>query len=65
MRVFETKCDSVKEYIRLLNEHAAYEDFRKMRAKMWAKNQKLDSKKLIKTLTAFSTTTDYVKELLI
>ena len=32
---------------------------------MWAKNQKLDSKKLIKTLKAFSTTTDYVKELLI
>ena len=26
---------------------------------MWAKNQKLDSKKLIKTLKAFSTTTDY------
>ena len=52
VRVFETKCDSVKEYVRLLN-------FRKMRAAMWAKNQKLDSKKLIKTLTAFSTTEDY------
>ena len=26
---------------------------------MWAKNQKLDSKKLIKTLKAFSTTIDY------
>ena len=59
VRVFETKCDSVKEYVRLLNEHPAYEDFRKMRAAMWAKNQKLDSKKLIKTLTAFSTTEDY------
>ena len=59
VRVFETKCDSVKEYIRLLNEHPAYEDFRTMRAKMLAKNQKLDSKKLIKTLKAFSTTEDY------
>jgi len=59
VRKFETKCDSVKEYIRLLNEHPAYKDFRTMRAKMWAKNQKLDSKKLIKTLTAFSTTEDY------
>ena len=57
--MFETKCDSVKEYIRLLNEHPAYEDFRTMRAKMLAKNQKLDSKKLIKTLKAFSTTEDY------
>ena len=26
---------------------------------MWAKNQKLDSTKLIKTLKAFSTTIDY------
>ena len=59
VRVFETKCDSVKEYVRLLNEHPAYEDFRTMRAKMLAKNQKLDSKKLIKTLKAFSTTEDY------
>tara|TARA_Y200000002_G_scaffold336109_1_gene304070 strand:- start:3242 stop:3937 length:696 start_codon:yes stop_codon:yes gene_type:complete len=64
VRVFETKCDSVKEYIRLLNEHPAYEDFRKMRAKMWAKNQKLDSKKLIKTLTAFSTTEDYAERVI-
>ena len=30
VRIFETKCDSVKEYIRLLNEHTAYEDFRTM-----------------------------------
>ena len=59
VRIFETKCDSVKEYVRLLNEHPAYEDFRTMRAKMLAKNQKLDSKKLIKTLKAFSTTEDY------
>ena len=57
--MFETKCDSVKEYIRLLNEHPAYEDFRIMRAKMLATNQPLDSKKLIKTLKAFSTTEDY------
>ena len=59
IRVFKTKCDSVKEYIRLLNEHPAYEDFRTMRAKMLATNKPLDSKKLIKTLKAFSTTEDY------
>ena len=57
--MFKTKCDSVKEYIRLLNEHPAYEDFRTMRAKMLATNKPLDSKKLIKTLKAFSTTEDY------
>ena len=59
VRVFKTKCDSVKEYIRLLNEHPAYEDFRTMRTKMLATNKPLDSKKLIKTLKAFSTTEDY------
>lgn len=64
VRVFETKCDSVKEYIRLLNEHPAYEDFRNMRATMWAKNQELDSTKLIKTLKAFSTTTDYAERVI-
>ena len=56
VRVFKTKCDSVKEYIRLLNEHPAYEDFRTMRAKMLATNQPLDSIKLIKTLKAVSYT---------
>ena len=64
VRVFETKCDSVKEYIRLLNEHPAYEDFRVMRAKMLATNQPLDSVKLIKTLKAFSTTTDYASRVI-
>jgi uncharacterized FlgJ-related protein len=64
VRVFETKCDSVKEYIRLLNEHPAYEDFRKMRAQMLATNQKLDSKKLIKTLKAFSTTENYAERVI-
>ena len=64
VRVFKTKCDSVKEYIRLLNEHPAYEDFRIMRAKMLATNQPLDSVKLIKTLKAFSTTTDYASRVI-
>ena len=64
VRVFKTKCDSVKEYIRLLNEHPAYEDFRTMRAQMQATNQPLDSVKLIKTLKAFSTTTDYASRVI-
>ena len=64
VRVFKTKCDSVKEYIRLLNEHPAYEDFRTLRAQMQATNQPLDSVKLIKTLKAFSTTTDYASRVI-
>ena len=55
VRVFPSKCDSVKEYVRLLNEHPAYAEFRKLREKT------KDSLALIKTLDAFSTTKDYDK----
>ena len=30
-RVYETKCDSVRDYVRILNEVWAYEDFREVR----------------------------------
>lgn len=59
VRIFDTKCDSVKEYVRLLNEHPAYEEFRSMRTKMLIMNEQLDPIKLITTLTKFSTTPDY------
>ena len=55
VRKFESKCDSVKEYVRLLNEHPAYKEFRELRMKT------SDSLQLIKTLDAFSTTKDYDK----
>ena len=55
VRVFPSKCDSVKEYVRLLNEHPAYKEFRELRKKT------NDSLQLIKTLDAFSTTKDYDK----
>ena len=61
VRAFASKCDSVKEYVRLLNEHHAYKDFRELRAMMLSKNQQLDSFQLIKTLDKFSTTKDYDK----
>ena len=53
VRLFPSKCDSVKEYVRLLNEHPAYEDFRELRLKT------NDPIALIKTLDKFSTTKDY------
>lgn len=59
VRSFASKCASVKEYFRLLNEHQAYEDFRRIRKQMIENNQMLDSIKLIKTLDKFSTTKDY------
>ena len=53
VRIFSSKCDSVKEYVRLLNEHPAYKEFRELRKKT------KDSLQLIKTLDKFSTTKDY------
>ena len=53
VRVFPSRCASVIEYVRLLNEHPAYEDFRALR------EQTQDPIKLIKTLDKFSTTADY------
>ena len=58
VRVFPSKCDSVKEYVRLLNEHPAYEDFRALRLKT------NDPIQLIKTLDKFSTTPDYDKRVI-
>jgi len=59
VRKFKTKCNSVKEYIRLLNEHPAYKEFRELRAKLLQDGELLDAKALVKTLDKFSTTEDY------
>tara|TARA_B100001142_G_scaffold134980_1_gene136482 strand:- start:122 stop:805 length:684 start_codon:yes stop_codon:yes gene_type:complete len=64
VRAFASKCDSVKEYVRLLNNHNAYKEFRVLRQKMLDENQQLDSIQLIKTLDKFSTTTDYDKRVI-
>ena len=64
VRVFASKCDSVKEYIRILNEHPAYKEFRETRQSMIDKNQQLDSIVLIRTLDKFSTTPDYDKRVI-
>jgi len=55
VKVFASKCDSVKYYVELLNNHSAYEEFRELR------KTTNDSMKLIKTLDKFSTTIDYDK----
>ena len=64
VRIFATKCDSVAEYVRLLNEHPAYADFRKAREQMLVNNFPLDPIALIKTLDKFSTTADYDKRVI-
>ena len=61
VKVFASKCDSVKEYVRLLNEHPAYEDFRKARTNFHVKNLEPDPLILIQNIDKFSTTADYDK----
>ena len=64
VRVFTTKCNSVQEYIRILNEHPAYKEFRELRTKLLEKGELLDSVQLIATLDKFSTTEDYDKRVI-
>jgi uncharacterized FlgJ-related protein len=64
VKVFASKCDSVKYYVNLLNNHSAYEKFRVTRELMFENNKPLDSFVLIKTLDKFSTTKDYDKRVI-
>ncbi len=64
VRVFPSKCASVKEYVRILNNHPAYEEFRKLRTKQLVMNNNMDAIALIKTLTKFSTTPDYAERVI-
>jgi len=61
VRIFNTKCQSVKFFVDLLNNHPAYKDFRDARTKMLVLGQDLDAKVLIKTLKLYSTTDDYAE----
>ena len=64
VRIFTTKCNSVQEYMRILNEHPAYKEFRALRIKLLEKGELLDSVQLIATLDKFSTTDDYDKRVI-
>ena len=61
VRVFATKCESVKEYVRILNNHPAYKKFREKRKEMLDNRGEMDSLILIRFIDKFSTTSDYDK----
>ena len=61
VKIFGSKCDSVKEYIRILNNHPAYEEFRTARQNFFVQNMDPDPLVLIKKIGKFSTTSDYDK----
>ena len=53
VKVYETRCDSVKDYVRILNEVFAYEEFR------LAREEGADVYQLADTLTAYATRKNY------
>ena len=61
VRVFPTKCQGIEFFVKLLNNHPAYVEFRDVRTRMLVLGQELDAKVLIKTLKAYSTTKDYAE----
>ena len=64
VRVFPTKCQGVKFFVELLNNHSAYEEFRDVRRRMILWDQPLDPKKLVRTLKNYSTTDDYAERVI-
>ena len=64
VRIFATKCSSVKEYMRILNEHPAYAEFREVRKQMQATTGVLDPIELVKHIEKFSTTPNYDKRVI-
>jgi uncharacterized FlgJ-related protein len=60
VKKYETKCDSVKDMIRVLNNHPAYEEFRQEREKQLDAG-KWDYKKLLSYISAWSTNPEYAK----
>ena len=60
VKKYNTKCDSVKDMIRILNTHPAYEKFRDAREKQLDKG-KWNYQQLLKGITAWSTNPRYIE----
>jgi len=60
VKKYETKCDSIRDMIRILNNHPAYEKFRDQRLIQIDKG-KWDYKSLLDGISAWSTNPDYAK----
>ena len=63
VKKYETKCQSVKDMIRILNTHPAYEEFREARQDQ-LEDGKWDYRILLSGMTAWSTNPDY-KEIIL
>ena len=63
VKKYRTKCESVKDMIRILNTHPAYEKFRDYRKEQIAEGE-WNYSKLLSGMTAWSTNPDYHKIIL-
>jgi Bax protein len=63
LKKYKTKCDSVKDMIRILNTHQAYTEFRVERNSQ-VKQGRWNYKTLLPLLSAWSTNPDYAKIIL-
>ena len=59
-KIYQNKCESVKDYIIVLNTGSAFNHFRELRFQM-LKNDNLDVLVLVKTLTRYATNPNYTK----
>ena len=58
VRKYKTKCESIKDMVRILNTHPAYEKFREARTKQ-LEDGKWNYRSLLSGMTAWSTNPDY------
>ena len=63
VKKYDTKCQSVKDMIRILNTHPAYELFREIRSDN-LETGKWDYRRLLSGMTAWSTNPDYAEIIL-
>ena len=63
VKKYKTKCESVKDMIRILNTHPAYKDFRSARAEQLDEGT-WNYRQLMLGMTAWSTNPDYVEIIL-
>ena len=59
-KIYQNKCESVKDYIIVLNTGTAFNHFRELRFQM-LKNDNLDVLVLVETLTKYATNPNYIK----
>ena len=59
-KIYQNKCESVKDYIKVLNHGSAFKEFRELRFKMLKENN-LDVLILVETLGRYATNPNYIK----